>query len=93
MLNCIEGYRLDFIEEPFEETIPEVKISLNERDRFSDSIGKLVKKGAIEICNPIKNQFILPYFLIPKPDGSFRFILNLKRLNLFIKCPILQWKT
>lgn len=30
------------------------------------------------------DQFSSPYFLVLKVDGSFRFILNLKRLNRFI---------
>ena len=37
-------------------------------------------------AQPTKNQFISNIFLIPKPDASSRLILNLKRLNQFIKC-------
>lgn len=40
---------------------------------------------AIETCVPTNNQFCSPIFLIKKPNGSFRFILNLKRLNNFVK--------
>lgn len=50
-----------------------------------EAITKLLQKGsAIRECQPCENQFISSYFLTPKPDGSFRFILNLKKLNKFI---------
>lgn len=45
----------------------------------------MLEKGAISECKPEKNQFISPYFLRDKPDGSKRFILNLKNLNKFIR--------
>lgn len=38
----------------------------------------------IEICKPCDNQFISSYFLVPKPNGEQRFVLNLKQLNRFI---------
>lgn len=48
-------------------------------------IQKLLAMGAIEKCRPLENQFLSSYFLVPKPNGSNRFILNLKLLNQFIK--------
>lgn len=42
------------------------------------------KKGVVEFCEPTEGQFISTYFLVPKPDGTKRFILNLKRLNEFV---------
>lgn len=40
--------------------------------------------GAIVECSPCENQYLSSIFLVPKPDGSKRFILNLKQLNRFI---------
>lgn len=50
-------------------------------------INKLLSKSAIEKCDPSENQFISTYFLVKKPDGSHRFILNLKNLNVYISAP------
>ncbi|XP_045767231.1 uncharacterized protein LOC123868713 [Maniola jurtina] len=49
-----------------------------------DSINKLLDLGAISVCNRSKNDFCSRIFLAPKPNGSKRFILNLKALNKFI---------
>ena len=48
-------------------------------------ISDLLAKGAIRPCLPTSDQFISDTFLVPKPDGSWRFILNLKRFNSFVK--------
>ena len=41
--------------------------------------------GAIKPCEPVKDQFLSSYFLVKKSDGSYRFVINLKKLNKFVK--------
>jgi len=48
------------------------------------AIAQLIVKNAVEECIEVHDQFVSPYFLVPKPDGSNRFIINLKELNKFI---------
>ena len=50
-------------------------------------INRLLALGAIVPCKVNKGQFISTYFLTEKPDGSMRFILNLKKLNSFLIAP------
>lgn len=49
------------------------------------AINKLIDLGAVNVCEPVQNQFISPIFLSPKPNGEKRFILNLKSFNQFVK--------
>lgn len=58
--------------------------SNSELRELRESIQKLLEKGVIQRCTYSEGQFISTYFLVPKPDGSKRFILNLKPLNKFI---------
>ena len=48
------------------------------------AINDLISKGAIVECKKKSDQFLSPYFLVGRPDGSHRFILNLKHLNKYI---------
>ena len=59
--------------------------SNTEVKKYKQAIKLLLDKGVIEECRENKKQFLSSYFLVPKPDGSYRFILNLKKLNEFIK--------
>lgn len=71
--------------EVYQRTPPsEQRWSNQERVLIQHEIAALLKKGAIEECRPTSRQFISKIFLVPKPDGSHRFILNLKQLNEFI---------
>lgn len=44
-----------------------------------------MNKGVIVQCKEETGQYLSPYFLVPKPNGEYRFILNLKGLNNFIQ--------
>ena len=44
-----------------------------------------MNKGVIVHCKEKTGQYLSPYFLVSKPNGEYRFILNLKGLNKFIK--------
>lgn len=52
--------------------------------KMESAINKLLERGAVVKCKPTPGPFISPYFLIPKKDGSSRFVINLKSLNKFI---------
>ena len=50
-------------------------------------IKHLLKIGAIQVCKSESGQFLSHYFLTPKHNGKYRFILNLKQLNKHIEPP------
>jgi len=50
-------------------------------------IQKLISWRAARICSPSLFQVVNPFFLVDEPDLSYRFILSLSWLNLFIAAP------
>lgn len=86
MLNCILGYKIQFFTKPILTDKPTAPI-LNKDYNMHDvdvAIQKLLNCKAIVKCASVKDEFISSYFLVKKSDGSFRFVLNLKKLNQFI---------
>ena len=87
-MSWINGYKIPFIKTPAQITLPPApKLNENETRAMNDSIIKLLNQGAITECKTTLGEFISPIFLVPKPGGEFRFILNLKRLNRYIEPP------
>lgn len=84
-MDCISGYKINFQNKPSQWTQSEPVFNPDEIKKLERSVGDLLGKGAIEECTPTEGQFLSRYFLVPKQDGSFRFVLNLKSLNEFIE--------
>lgn len=80
------GYKIEFLSEPFQITSQKHFNHLNQtNENMVKEIQKLLQNKAIGKCQPSEGQFLSTFFLRQKPDGSHRFILNLKDLNFFIK--------
>jgi len=88
VLSWISGFKIPFIKKPTQRgsymKLPNNPTNLVNLKR---SIAELINKGAISKSVFKPGQFLSSYFLIPKPDGSWRFILNLKPLNRYIHAP------
>ena len=80
ILTTVSGLPIDLEKEiPLELRI--YSCSQAQQDIIDNEIQKLLKKKAIVKRDHEEGEIISPTFLKEKPDGSFRFILNLKKLN------------
>ena len=61
--------------------LPNQIFSEHEYAIVRQEVHKLLKKRVIAKASPIPGQILSNVFLCPKPDGSHRLILNLKRFN------------
>ncbi|XP_059894386.1 uncharacterized protein LOC132447566, partial [Gadus macrocephalus] len=83
------GYTLQFRRRP--PTFSGIKVTVvTNPDRslvLRQEVATLLGKGAIEVVEPQEqlDGFYSTYFLVPKKDGGFRPILDLRGLNQFLK--------
>lgn len=87
-MSWIEGYKIPFSSVPIQDNCP--KNILNDKYdvlSFQAEIDKLLDKGAVSVCRRVDGDFLSSIFLVDKPNGDKRFILNLKNLNKFINPP------
>ncbi len=88
MLETIIGYKIPFHTIPKQTHVPpSSNFSDLENFQIMECISKLLSIKAISIVHNCENQFISSIFIVPKSDGTGRFILNLKHLNEFVNSP------
>ncbi|CAB4037817.1 Hypothetical predicted protein [Paramuricea clavata] len=75
------GVVIECTETPVQLNLPGQKFHPHEYQILDAEISKLVGKGVVNKVQPETTQFISSIFLRPKPDGSHRLILNLKKFN------------
>ncbi|KAJ8933074.1 hypothetical protein NQ314_014228 [Rhamnusium bicolor] len=85
ILEWVKGYKIPFLQKPLQQAPVYSKIKDADKKDMNQAISLLLKQGAIVSARELKDQFLSPYFLIKKPNGKNRFILNLKQLNEFIE--------
>ena len=79
------GYKLELDSKPTGCSQYPIHFSQKEKEIIKSLIDGLVKQGVIEKVQHEKGEIISNIFIRPKQDGSFRLILNLKKLNEHIE--------
>ena len=83
LLNIVcQGYHLEFDSKPCGKcSRREIKFNENEQVVIDSLLGKLSQKEVIEPAYHQSGEVVSNIFIRPKPDGSYRLILNLSNLN------------
>lgn len=85
VIDAISGYCIDFDAQPFQTRVPnEIPFSKEQRQIVEDEVIALLKKGAVIPSSHEKGEFISTIFIVPKSNGKFRPVINLKYLNEFV---------
>lgn len=87
ILDWVQGYKIPFIDKPVQMIEPQNNTGYTDSQIkiIDECILDLLQSEFISPCTFCEGQFISPIFTVPKPNGSHRFILNLKELNKFVK--------
>ena len=87
VLNMIKGVKFDFVNKICQKKFPkQIAVSREGREFMHKKISELLANGSIEqISTPDPEGWVSNVFLVPKKDGGFRMILNLKALNSNIR--------
>ena len=85
VLQTIKGLCLPFTAFPVQEVAPaEMRFPTEQEELISVEVQTLVQKGAIYLLKDHQVSFVSQLFLVPKKDGGFRPVVNLKTLNKYI---------
>lgn len=88
ILDMVKGCHVTFTNDEVHKQLSmpfPIKLNHNESVTMSKEIDKLCSNGDLEQSLFTPGQFLSIVFLRPKPDGSFRMILNLKKLNQHVE--------
>lgn len=87
ILQMILGQPIEFTRTPYQRVVPKEKkiLDLDKQHVIDTEIAELLAKGVITPSSHEKGEYISPIFTRAKKDGSFRVILNLKRLNIHVQ--------
>jgi len=86
VLEAVAAYKIDWCAHPHQQFHPaDPQFSEEEEVWMGEEIEAMLQKGAIEKVENPGDGFVSTMFLVPKKDGGRRPVINLKRLNGFVK--------
>ena len=92
-----EGYTLPFQNRPVLSRHPTVisrYVNHHRNSYLSEALHQLISKNAVEwVQNPKSLGFFNRLFLVPKPNNKWRPILDLSKLNLFLRVEKFKMET
>ena len=93
-LNMVYGYRIPFIEHPYQTSLPVGgKITPKKKELVEEEINQMLEKDAIIKVNLSPEQFLSNIFTVPNKDRGNRPVINLKILKNFLFIVLIsKWK-
>lgn len=87
IMQMILSQPIEFTRTPYQRVVPKEKkiLDLDKQHVIDTEIAALLAEGVITPSSHEKGEYISPIFTRAKKDGSFRVILNLKRLNTHVQ--------
>jgi len=85
VLQVAQGFQLPLVELPTQSTPPsELSFPSDQTELITAGVQELQSKGAISLVQDTTGGFISQIFIVPKKDGGYRPVINLRALNRFI---------
>ena len=82
----VNKYEVSFISKVFQSMLPRDTLrSYSQTSSMSNKFNALSQKGTIQEYQEVEGKVISYIFLVFKPNGFHRLILNLKWLNKFVR--------
>ena len=81
-MDIVQHCHVEFIEGTNPENIFCFRQKFSEKDEIiQNEISKVLEMKVIKEVNHDPGEYISPIFIVPKKNGEYRMILNLKKLN------------
>ena len=85
VLEAVRSYKIEFISGPRQREPPgQIAMNAEQSQAMTLEIQELHKKGAVVQADSHSGGVVSQVFLVPKSDGAWRPVLNLKSLNQFV---------
>ena len=92
VLEAVRSYKIEFISGPRQREPPgQIAMNAEQSQAMTLEIQELHKKGAVVQADSHSGGFVSQVFLVPKFDGAWRPVLNLKSLNQFVVPHHFKW--
>ena len=92
VLEAVRSYKIEFLSESRQREPPgQIAMNAEQPQAMTLEIQKLHKKGAVVQVESHSGGFVSQVFLVPKSDGTWRPVLNLKGLNQFVVPHTSKW--
>ena len=87
ILSTVKGAQIEFRSLPWQQKSPgEVQMNTEQSQALTEEVKELARKQAIVPAQE-EGGFSSPIFLVPKSDGTWRPVINLKSLNRHVIAP------
>ena len=88
VLQCVRGFKIPFMRKPRQIFPPPPQNwTDDEVIALRADINSLLEMKVITPCISEDGEFLSTFFLVSRPNGSKRFIFNVKKLNEFVEVP------